>query len=413
MTGPGGNPDAGAYDGPPPTRPPEQWQNGPAIPPQPWGQPPWPQPYGQPPWPPQQWAPQQWAPQQWVPPWGPPPWGPAPWPSRPLPVTRWAPPPGTPPHDVPRTFLQAMRARDWAWWRPLLGLLLLAAAYVALVVVTSVAGVLGLLAGGVDPGALPDLAQDEFTDPWVLLFLNASLIVAIPCVWLVWVVAHGMRRGWSSSVLARLRRRLFGPYAVMALATLGVGIGLSVLVSFTVGGEKVTGPVSSFGWLLVVVLLTTPLQSAAEEYVFRGYLSQAIAGWIRAPLAGAVLAALISATLFAAAHGSQDALTFLDRFAFGLAASAVVWLTGGLEAAIVLHAVNNVLVFVLAGALGEGVATEEVPAGIGVAFALLSLASMGAYVAVVARSRRRLLPETWSAAVDLRLPTAPVPVPAR
>ena len=41
----------------------------------------------------------------------------------------------------------------------------------------------------------------------------------------------------------------------------------------------------------------------------------------------------------------------------------MVWLTGGLEAAIVLHAVNNVLVFVLAGALGEGVATEEVPDG--------------------------------------------------
>ena len=45
----------------------------------------------------------------------------------------------------------------------------------------------------------------------------------------------------------------------------------------------------------------------------------------------------------------------------------MVWLTGGLEAAIVLHAVNNVLVFVLAGALGEGVATEEVPEGSGVA----------------------------------------------
>src|SRR3712207_8477032 len=51
--------------------------------------------------------------------------------------------------------------------------------------------------------------------------------------------------------------------------------------------------------------------------------------------------------------------TFLDRFAFGLAASAVVWLTGGLEAAIVLHAANNVVVFLLAGSLGEGVATES------------------------------------------------------
>src|SRR3712207_6923299 len=53
-------------------------------------------------------------------------------------------------------------------------------------------------------------------------------------------------------------------------------------------------------------------------------------------------------TLFrsSAAHGQFEPIVFLDRFAFGLAASAVVWLTGGLEAAIVLHTVNNVVVFV-------------------------------------------------------------------
>jgi hypothetical protein len=125
------------------------------------------------------------------------------------------------------------------------------------------------------------------------------------------------------------------------------------------------------------------------------------------------VAAVLSAALFAAAHGPQDVLTFLDRFAFGLAASAVVWLTGGLEAAIVLHAVNNILVFVLAGALGEGVATEAVPTGVGLVFAALSVTSMAAYVAAVARSRRRLHPETRTGAVDLRMPGNPVPVAAR
>ena len=140
------------------------------------------------------------------------------------------------------------------------------------------------------------------------------------------------------------------------------------------------------GWLLVVVLLTTPLQSAAEEYVFRGYFSQAIAGWIGRPQAGAIVAAVTTAALFSALHAPPDVPTFLDRFAFGLAASAVVWLTGGLEAAIVLHAVNNVLVFVLAGLLGEGVATTEVPLDLGLLALVVSLLTMAAYVAVVARS---------------------------
>jgi CAAX protease family protein len=418
MTGSGPEPATEVYEGPPPTRRPEPWQAGP-VPPgpgvAPWGPAPWapgppaaPQPWGSQPWGSQPWGSQPWGSQPSGPGWGPGPWAP-----QPRPVVRWAPPPGTPPHDEPRPFLRVMRSRDWAWWRPLLGLLLLCVLYVALAVATAVAGIFGLLASGLDAGALPEVGLDDFTDPWTLLFVNASLIVAIPCVWMVWAVAHGMSSGWSSSVLARLRWRLLPSYAVVALGTLGIGIGLSVVLGFTAGGEQVSGPLPSFGWLLLVVLLSTPLQSAAEEYVFRGYLSQAIAGWIRSPRVGAVVAAVLSAALFAAAHGSQDPLTFLDRFAFGLAASAVVWLTGGLEAAIVLHAVNNVLVFVLAGALGEGVATDAVPAGIGVGLTALSLASMVAYVAVVARSRHRLHPETHTAAVDLRGPAQPAAVAAR
>ncbi|SFT75284.1 hypothetical protein SAMN05660657_02843 [Geodermatophilus amargosae] len=338
--------------------------------------------------------------------------GPVPWPLGPVPLPpgphgpagpgpfppgiKMAPPPGTPPHDEPVPFLRAMRARDWAWWRPLLGLLLFTVAYgvAAFVVVLLV----------VLTGVSPDLQLLDLVDPGVLLLTNLSLIVAIPIVWLVWVAAHGMRPGWSSSVLARLRWRLFAPYTLRALATLGVGIVVSVALGFLLGDAGVTGPVDDVGWLLLVVVLTTPLQSAAEEYVFRGYLSQTIAGWIRSPQSGAVVAAVVTAALFSLAHAPGDVVTFLDRFVFGLAASAVVWLTGGLEAAIVLHAVNNVLVFFLAGFLGGEVATEEVPAGVGVLYLLLTLLAMGAYVTVVAASRRRLRPEVLTEARDLRVP---------
>ena len=144
----------------------------------------------------------------------------------------------------------------------------------------------------------------------------------------------------------------------------------------------------------MVVVLTTPLQSAAEEYLFRGYLSQSIAGWVRAPRTGAMVAGVGhggAVLRWRTAPGPADVPRPV-RFRAG--ASAVVWLTGGLEAAIVLHAVNNVLVFVLAGALGDGVATEEVPQRAGLLYLLVSVASVAAYVAVVARSRHRLRPET-------------------
>src|SRR3712207_3722234 len=202
-------------------------------------------------------------------------------------------------------------------------------------------------------------------------------------------------RDWSSDVCS----------SDLALPALAAGLLLSVLLGYVAGDWEATGPVDGFGWLLLVVLLTTPLQSAAEEYVFRGYLSQAIAAWVGRPRAGAVVAAVLTAALFSAAHLPPDVWTFLDRFAFGLAASAVVWLTGGLEAAIVLHAVNNVVVFLLAGSLGEGVATDAVPAGTGVLVVLIDLLAMAAYVGLVVRTRRWLRPEVRTAALDLRPPS--------
>ena len=361
------------YTGPPPTRSP-----GPG----------W---YAAPPPPAGGWYPQ------------PPGWYPPPPPMYPPPTAlRWAPPPGTPPFDVPRPFLLAMRSRDWGWWRPLLGLLLIGVVYLAVNVGVALLGLLTELVAGGSLAALPDMATLDLTDPWILLLINLSLIVVIPCIWLAWGAAHGMKIGWSSSVLGRLRWRLFGPYALRAFATLGAAVLLTVLLAFALGEEAATGPVRSLGWLVVVVLLTTPLQAAAEEYFFRGYLSQAIAGWVRGPRAGAVVAALITAALFSWAHGPTDLSTFLDRFAVGLAASAVVWLTGGLEAAIALHAVNNLVVFLVAGILGDGSAAEDSPDGVPALVLLLTVAALAGYVVLVARSRTRLHPELGTPSLDLR-----------
>ena len=355
--------------------------------------PPWQQPAGRPPWQPP--PPQP----SWVPPprgWQQPPlWQPPPaHPMGPPSGVRWAPPPGTLPHDVPRPFLLAMRSRDWDWWRPLVGLILFTIVYGIAVIVSFLVGIVGL--------APTESQLEDLSTPGVLFLTNLATIVAIPVVWMVWAVVHGMRIGWSSSVLGRLRWRLFPLYAALALITLGPVICLSLLPTFL--DAPVVEAVPSFGWLLVVVIFTTPLQSAAEEYLFRGYLSQAIAGWVGRPVAGAVVAALVTATLFSLAHLPPDLPTFLQRFAVGLAASAVVWLTGGLEAAIALHAINNVVVFLLAGALGGGVATETFSDDGGWLDVALVTVALSAYVALVARANRRLRPEMVTAAQDLRFP---------
>jgi membrane protease YdiL (CAAX protease family) len=128
-------------------------------------------------------------------------------------------------------------------------------------------------------------------------------------------------------------------------------------VPSTVEGAEIGGSLNDFTTttrdFLLVILLLTPLQAAGEEYVFRGYLTQAFGG----VFGRTAVAVLVPALLFALAHGSQSAPVFFDRFAFGVVAGLAVVLTGGLEAVIAMHVLNNWLAFGLALAFGEMAST--------------------------------------------------------
>jgi len=104
---------------------------------------------------------------------------------------------------------------------------------------------------------------------------------------------------------------------------------------------------------VLVVLLLTPLQAAGEEYAFRGYLLQAFGGLVRDPRIAVPVSILGSSLLFALAHGAQDPPIFFDRFAFGAVAGTLVVVTGGLEAGIAMHVLNNFLAFGMALAFGD------------------------------------------------------------
>jgi membrane protease YdiL (CAAX protease family) len=114
-------------------------------------------------------------------------------------------------------------------------------------------------------------------------------------------------------------------------------------------------PPRAWLWVLLVVL-TSPLQAAGEEFLFRGYLLQSFGALFR----NRWLALGGSALLFALVHGQQNVWLFVDRLGFGLLAGALVLWTGGLEAGIGLHVANNVSSFCYAIAAGTVVQTRQV-----------------------------------------------------
>ena len=254
---------------------------------------------------------------------------------------------------LPYHALQAAGRRGW--WRPVLGTFSLVVLMLVVVpVLVQIPFAIWFAVSGepIVAGMQRLLDLDDPT-PLGLAYLNLVLACAIPVTWLLTRVLHGLRPRWLASVAGGIRWRwllvCFGLSVVSLLATLLV----SALVPVSAGDAQVSTEVNDFtkttrDFLLVIVLLT-PLQAAGEEYAFRGYLTQAFGGLFRRPWVAVAGPAL----LFALAHGAQDPPVFFDRFAFGVVAGVLVIATGGLEAGIAMHVLNNWLAFGLALAFGD------------------------------------------------------------
>ncbi len=242
------------------------------------------------------------------------------------------------------------------WWRYVLGVLVVGVGVMVLApFVLIFPFALWLLVDGQDLlDGIERLLDLSDPTPLGLAYLNLALASAIPLTWFVVRVIHGLRPGWLASVRPRIR----WTYLVACIGVSFVALLATLLVSAVLPSQgestELSGQLNDFtdttrDFLIVLVLLT-PLQAAGEEYAFRGYLMQAFGGLFRSRW----VAVVTSAFLFGCAHGlGQSAPIFFDRFAFGLVAGALVVLTGGLEAGIAMHVLNNWLAFGLALAYGD------------------------------------------------------------
>lgn len=239
-------------------------------------------------------------------------------------------------------------------WRPLVGV---GAVTLGALGLAPLFWQLVFLVGSLLSGDTPDEAARRLdlgdVTPLELAYVGLVLASAIPVVWAASRFLHGLRLGWVTSVVGHLRWRYFVACLGLAVVALTARLLVSAFLPQSATGDEVGTTVNDFtsttrDFLLVIALLI-PLQAAGEEYLFRGYLTQAFGGLF----SGRVVAVVLPALLFGLAHGAQDLPLFLDRFGFGLVAGVLVIATGGLEAAIAMHVLNNIVAFGLALAFSD------------------------------------------------------------
>lgn len=298
-------------------------------------------------------------------------------------------PPGTPYHHLARN--PANR-----WWRLLLGTFFILA--------VGIAGFLAVYLGYVtiaESTGQPDGADGMATfGPLADLVLGfVSIAVLLPVTLLAARLIQDRPAGTLSSVDGRIRWRwlvICLPVAAVAITVfITGGTALAVLTGTDSGlGAPLAGWVP-FLTATAVLLPVVPLQAAAEEYVCRGWLLQGLGAWCRGPWVPVIVQALI----FAALHGWGTPFGFVDLAAFGAIAGWVTVRTGGLEAAIALHVMNNLLSSLIAAAFGQ-FSIDQTAADMPWQMAVVDLPVLLGFAAVIVGLHRRRTPAAKEPALE-------------
>ncbi|GIJ58369.1 CPBP family intramembrane glutamic endopeptidase [Virgisporangium aurantiacum] len=238
-----------------------------------------------------------------------------------------------------------------AWWRTALGTVLILVGTLVLAAVLYAAAliageVVGVPHDGDDFPILPPLVEAALT--------FASIAVGLPVVLLTARLLQRRPPGTLSSVAGRVRWGWLGRCLPIAFATIALMFAASFALApfFPESADETDGGawvgVGPFLGAMLVMVLIVPVQAAAEEYAFRGWLLQgvgALTRWLWPAI-------LVQAVLFAAVHGWGTPWGFVDLVIWASFMGWVTVRTGGLEASIALHTANNLLSMTWAAAFG-------------------------------------------------------------
>lgn len=236
------------------------------------------------------------------------------------------------------SYVQSLRSRPQVW-RTLLAVTTGLGALLAVLFVAAVPA-------GIALDRLLGVEPFDPEDPTITVgfWLAGNLLLAalIPVCGLAQWAIYRERPGWLSSVAGRFRWRVMARAAAVVVPIWIVyTVVLHLIMPF--GSLQLTAATIT---LALVAIVVVPLQSAGEEYLFRGLLFRAVGARFRRPGVSLAVATLVTALAFGAIHGSLDAWALSYYVVAGVCLALMTQRTGGLEAAVLVHAVSNTVLMV-------------------------------------------------------------------
>ncbi|GLZ60813.1 CAAX amino protease [Micromonospora sp. NBRC 107095] len=232
-----------------------------------------------------------------------------------------------------------------SWWMPLV--VIVVPPLVMLLLQVLLYQVVGVIEGSDDP-------MSATLTPLKLLAINISIGAAgvLAVLLLVWI-AKVPWRSLISFPRAFDARRLT-QYLIGAALLVGAGIGVVALVAPDSPGWTAFGVTGTTIGVLVVTVLSTPVQSAGEELMFRSAVLPAAASWVRPVRPALGVGLVVSGLGFAAVHGSTDPWLAGYYTFIGISTGLMAVISRGIEAPVAFHIANNVLFGIVNTVMADG-----------------------------------------------------------
>lgn len=222
----------------------------------------------------------------------------------------------------PRTF------ENYRWYKPIL--VFIVGFIIMLVLGAAITEIFYIMLGADFIIPVLDGGYEILNSPLAIFFTDLLVIIFIPSLYLASKVVRDRPFSSYSSSRGGWNFKLYFKALVIPVILYIIYMGAVTAIK---------GPEGTFSLSLafvLVILISVPLQSIAEEYVFRGFFMQTFGSWFKIPVLGIALQAII----FAMCHG-YNSIGLFETLVSGIVCGFFAWKTDGIEVSSALHTANN------------------------------------------------------------------------
>ncbi len=223
----------------------------------------------------------------------------------------------------PKTF------ENYRWFKPILVALISFAMVLILGAITVL--VFNLIVGQEFVINIFQGGYEAMNSPAGIFFTDLLIILIIPALYLASKIVKDRPFSSYSSSRGGWNFKLYFKALIIPVILYIIFLCIDTVIKGPKGASNI-----SIAFILVL-LICVPLQSIAEEYVFRGFIMQTFGSWFNIP----ILAIAIQAIIFALGHGYHNFIGILEMITMGLVYGFLAWKTNGIEVSSALHTANN------------------------------------------------------------------------